>query len=70
MEKFKTIVRKQIDIAVSTEEEAIAIASSIHRQLEDNQDYLDSNIVLKIGDDNVVRVFILNDCEEDPTIVI
>lgn len=63
-------LKREIVITVKSEEEQMEIANSIHHQLVGNRDYKDSNIVLNIDKDNTVRLYIFEECEEIPDIVL
>lgn len=62
--------KKAIAIECSSNEEKMAISRKIHCQLVGNKDYIDSNIVLNHDEDCMVMVFIFNECEEMPEIII
>lgn len=59
-----------IRIKTDTEERQMAIANSIHHQLVGNQDYIDNNIVLNIDTDNEVNLYVFEECEDIPDIII
>lgn len=70
-------LRRQIIIKTNTQEEEYRIAEKIHNQLVGNEDYVECRIILnmsadRIDDDteNEVHVYIFNDSETDPEIII
>lgn len=63
-------LKKEIIITVKNEKEQMRIANSIHHQLVGNQDYIDSNIVLNIDENNTVRLYIFEECENEPDIIL
>ena len=63
-------LKKEIIITVKNEKEQMRIANSIHHQLVGNQDYIDSNIVLSIDENNTVRLYIFEECENEPDIIL
>ena len=66
----KDLIRK-VEIETQTKDECMRIGTLIHDQLRGNQDYIDSNILLNCTDsDNVVRLYIFEECENIPSITI
>lgn len=63
-------LKMKITIETSTEKEQTAIGYAIHEQLCGNKDYKDSNIILNIDVENVIKLYIFKECENIPTIVI
>lgn len=63
-------LKKEIIITVKNEKEQMRIANSIHHQLVGNRDYIDSNIVLNIDENNTVRLYIFEECENEPDIIL
>lgn len=61
-------IKRQIAIKVEDDKERLAIANSIHEQLVGNPDYIDSRIILNVGEE--VNLYIFDDCQEIPTIVL
>lgn len=61
-------IKRQITIKVEDDKERLAIANSIHEQLVGNPDYIDSRIILNVGEE--VNLYIFDDCQEIPTIVL
>lgn len=57
-------------IKTVNDEEKMRIGSSIHEQLVGNKDYIDSNIVLNIDDENEVNLYVFKECENIPEITI
>lgn len=66
----KDLIRK-MEIETQTKDECMRIGNLIGEQLRGNQDYIDNNIVLNYTDsDNVVRLYIFEECKNIPTITI
>ena len=59
-----------ITIEVSDEQVQLAIGTAIHEQLRGNKDYIDSNIILNIGEPNIVKLYVFKECEHIPAITI
>lgn len=70
------VLKRLITITASTHEEFATIRERIHNQLVGNKDYIDCNIILNGSDDrmdgteNVICVYIFNECEYVPPITI
>lgn len=62
--------KMHIIIITNDEKETMRIGNSIHHQLVGNKDYIDSNIVLNINNKNEINLYIFNECENIPDIVI
>lgn len=63
-------VKMHIKITVKDDKEQSAIGNTIHEQLRDNPDYVEDRIVLNIDADNEVNLYVFDDCDEVPTIII
>ena len=71
-------VKKTIVIKTKSPSTMMTISKMIHNQLVGKRDYIDSNIILSIGDgsnneipENEIHLYIFDNCKEDiPTIVI
>lgn len=69
-------IRKTIIIKTRSKDEEYAVAEKIHNQLRGNNDYIDSRIVLnrsgdrKDGTENEVHLYIFEDSQTDPVIII
>lgn len=71
-------VKKTIVIKTKSQSTMMTISKMIHNQLVGKRDYIDSNIILSIGDgsnneipENEIHLYIFDNCKEDiPTIVI
>lgn len=59
-----------ITIRTTDEKEQMRIGNSIHHQLVGNKDYIDYNILLNIDVENEVNLYIFNECENVPDIII
>lgn len=55
-----------IKITTKSNEEKMQIGNEIHNKLVGNQDYVDSNIILNIDEDNLVRVWISSEVNNIP----
>ena len=62
--------KKAIEIECSSNEEKMKVGQCIHCQLSGNKDYIDSNILLNIDEDCIVRLIIFNECKNAPRILI
>ena len=62
--------KMQIIIITNDNKEKMRIANSIHNQLVGNKDYIDCNIVLNDYYENEINLYISNECENVPNIVI
>ena len=62
--------KMHIIIRTNDVKEKRRIANSIHQQLVGNKDYIDCNIILNIDDKNEVNLYIFNECENVPDIII
>lgn len=63
-------LKREITIKVNDEKEQLRIGNSIHEQLVGNKDYIDSNIILNIDEENIIKIYIFNECESVPNIVL
>lgn len=63
-------LKMHVTIRTRNEKEQMRIGNSIHHQLVGNKDYIDSNIILNIDVDNEVNLYIFEECEVIPDIVI
>lgn len=63
-------LKMHISIKTINNEEKMRIGNSIHDQLVGNSDYIDSNIILNIDDENEVNLYIFKECENVPKITI
>lgn len=63
-------LKMEITIKVNDEKEQLRIGNSIHEQLVGNKDYIDSNIILNIDEENIIKIYIFNECESVPNIVL
>ena len=61
-------IKRCITIDVNSEQEKMEIGKKIHEQLVNNQDYIDSNIILNIDYPLAVHLWIFNECENIPEI--
>lgn len=66
----KDYLKMHITIRTANEDEQMRIANSIHHQLVGNKDYVDSKIVLSIDVGDEVNLYIFNECENVPDIII
>lgn len=62
--------KMHIKITVQNDKEQEAIGNAIHEQLRGNPDYIENRIILNIDTDNEINLYVFDDCEEVPTIVI
>ena len=62
--------KMHIIIRTKDEKEKMKIANSIHNQLVGNKDYIDCNIILNDYYENEINLYIFNECENIPNIVI
>lgn len=63
-------LKMHISIKTINNEEKMRIGNSIHDQLVGNSDYIDSNIILNIDDENEVNLYVFKECENVPKIII
>ena len=69
-------IRKTIIVKTRSKNEEYAMAEKIHNQLIGNNDYIDSRIVLnmsgdrKDGTENEVHLYIFENSQTDPVIII
>lgn len=70
MGQVKNLVKYIVTVQCKDEEEKLRIGNQIHRQLMGNQDYIDSRIVLNIGEPNEVNLYIDDICGELPEIIL
>lgn len=63
-------LKLEISIKTSTDEEKMRIGSEIHKQLQGNPDYIDSNIILNVDAGCEVWLGIFKECKEIPKITI
>ena len=63
-------LKMHITIRTTDKKEQMRVGNSIHCQLVGNKDYMDSNIVLNIDVENEVNLYIFNECENVPGIII
>lgn len=63
-------LKMHISIKTINNEEKMRIGNSIHDQLVGNSDYIDSNIILNIDDENEVNLYVFKECENVPKITI
>lgn len=64
-------IKKKIEIECDSAEECLRVGTLIHDQLVGLKDYINNNIILNCTDgDNVIRLYILEECEEIPRILI
>ena len=71
------LVKKAIVIKTKSELDMMEISKMIHHQLIGRRDYIESKIILSIGDgsnteipDNEIHVYIFNDCSFEPILCI
>ena len=62
--------KMQIIIITKDNKEKRRIANLIHNQLVGNKDYINCNIILNDYYENEINLFIFNECENIPNIVI
>ena len=62
--------KMQIIIITNDNKEKRRIANLIHNQLVGNKDYIDCNIILNDYYENEINLYIFNECENIPNIVI
>lgn len=63
-------VKMHIKITVKDDKEQSAIGNAIHEQLRGNPNYIENRVILNIDTNNEVNLYVFDDCEEVPTIVI
>ena len=63
-------LKMHIIVKTVNEEEKMRIGNSIHEQLVGNKDYIDSNIILNIDNENEVNLYVFNECENIPNITV
>lgn len=59
-----------LNIKTETEEQKAALGAAIHEQLAGNPDYVNSNIILNIEDECLVKLIILKNATWIPDIAI
>lgn len=62
--------KMHIIIITNDNKEKMRIANLIHNQLVGNKDYIDCNIILNDYYENEINLYIFNECENIPNIVI
>ena len=62
--------KMQIIIITNDNKEKRRISNLIHNQLVGNKDYIDCNIILNDYYENEINLYIFNECENVPNIVI
>lgn len=62
--------KMHVIIITNDNKEKMRIANLIHNQLVGNKDYIDCNIVLNDYYENEINLYIFNECENIPNIVI
>lgn len=62
--------KMHIIIRTNDVKEKRRIANSIHQQLVGNKDYIDCNIILNDYYEDEINLYIFNECENVPNIVI
>ena len=62
--------KMHIIIITNDNEEKRRIANLIHNQLVGNKDYIDCNIILNDYYENEINLYVFNECENIPNIVI
>lgn len=62
--------KMHIIIRTNDVKEKRRIANSIHQQLVGNKDYIDCNIILNDYYEDEINLYIFNECENVPDIVI
>ena len=62
--------KMHIIIITNDDKEKRRISNLIHNQLVGNKDYINCNIILNIDDENEVNLYIYNECENVPDIII
>ena len=62
--------KMHIIIITNDNKEKVRIANLIHNQLVGNKDYIDCNIILNDYYENEINLYIFNECENVPNIVI
>lgn len=69
-------LRKMIIVKTESTEEQSNVAEKIHRQLQGNDDYVESRICLNMSEDrqdgtvNEVHVYIFKDSKTNPEIIV
>ena len=62
--------KMHIIIITNDNKEKVRIANLIHNQLVGNKDYIDCNIILNDYYENEINLYVFNECENVPNIVI
>ena len=62
--------KMHIIIRTNDVKEKRRIANSIHQQLVGNKDYIDCNIILNDYYEDEINLYIFNECENVPNIII
>ena len=62
--------KMHIIIITNDNKEKMRIANLIHNQLVGNKDYIDCNIILNDYYENEINLYVFNECENVPNIVI
>ena len=62
--------KMHIIIITNDNKEKMRIANLIHNQLVGNKDYIDCNIILNDYYENEINLYVFNECENIPNIVI
>ena len=62
--------KMHIIIITNDNKEKMRIANLIHNQLVGNKDYINCNIILNDYYENEINLYVFNECENIPNIVI
>ena len=62
--------KMHVIIITNDDKEKRRISNLIHNQLVGNKDYIDCNIILNDYYENEINLYIFNECENIPNIVI
>ena len=57
-----------VEINCGSNEEKMALGSSIHEQLAGNPNYVENRIILNVDQDRKIKIWIDDDCTELPII--
>ena len=66
MDKVKMHVR----ITVEDNEKKMELGRKIHNQLVGNEDYIESDILLNVDEDDIVDLYVFEGCKNVPEITI
>ena len=63
-------VKMHIQITVEDNEKKMELGRKIHSQLIGNPDYIESDILLNVDDENTVNLYVFEGCKTRPEITI